>query len=71
MICDDSYCQAQPTKNFCSYIGQRRTENSGILLLKDDGKLVMDDREKAKILNRQFLAAFSSKDTEQAVSGSI
>ena len=62
MICDDSNGQAQPTMKFWPYSKQKRTENSGILPLKDDGKLVTDDKEKAEILNRQFQTAFSNKE---------
>ncbi|KAL8624074.1 hypothetical protein ACOMHN_019496 [Nucella lapillus] len=37
-------------------------ENTGISPLKDLGKLVTDDKEKAEILNRQFQSAFSTRE---------
>ncbi|KAK3087114.1 hypothetical protein FSP39_001879 [Pinctada imbricata] len=72
MICDlplndpDQFetSKAKP-KNLYTYIKSRRTENTGISPLKNDGILVTDTTEKANILNHQFQSVFTHEtDTD-------
>ncbi|KAI8516831.1 hypothetical protein Bbelb_054120 [Branchiostoma belcheri] len=60
LITEDCSDQPKPAKKFWTFIKARRNENTGVSPLKDAGKLVTDDKERAEILNQQFKSAFST-----------
>ena len=57
MISDDN-----TNKKFYSFIKSKRTDNSGISPLRDDGTLHSAPSEKAEILNRQFSSVFTREN---------
>ena len=53
-------------KRFWTYIKHQRTSQSGVSPLKEKGRLVTDCKEKAEILSRQFISAYSEGKTYSA-----
>ena len=49
-------------KQFYSYIKSLKTDNSGIPALKDGGRLISDNLQKAKLLNDQFRSVFTKEE---------
>ena len=49
-------------KKFWSYVKQRRTEPSGIPILRDDTSIYINAKDKAKILNKHFQSVFTTDD---------
>ena len=46
-------------KKFWSYLRSLRTEGKGVSALKQDGKLNSDSKDKATVLNNQFVSVFT------------
>ena len=53
---DDS---SQKTKRFWTYLKHKKSTNSGVAPLKDQGQLITEPEAKAELLNNQFNSAFS------------
>mgnify|MGYP001801919684 FL=1 len=49
-------------KKFFSFIKSRNCENVGVSVLRDKGKTIIDDSEKAEVLNNHFVSVFSKHD---------
>ena len=49
-------------KKLFSFIKSRKCENDGVAPLRDKGKIHINDKEKANILNAQFSSVFSKPD---------
>ena len=50
-------------KRFWSYIRSLRKDNCGVAPLKENGKMHVDPKDKANILNRQYESTFTREDT--------
>ena len=50
------------TKKLFSFIKSKKCENMGISPLRHNGKIYVDDRERANILNNQFASVFTESD---------
>ena len=55
--------QDNNTKPFWKFVKSKRSDNTGIPPLKEDGRLYSDSKSKADILNRQFTSVFTREDT--------
>ena len=55
----DEITNTQRTKHFWTYMKHQRNSQSGVPPLKDKGLLVTDNTEKAEVLSRQFISAYS------------
>jgi hypothetical protein len=49
-------------KRFWSYVKLRKTENTGVSPLKENGKLVTNPSEIGRVMNEQFKSAFSERE---------
>ena len=58
---DDRAGNGNFIKRFWTYMKHKRSDNNTIPPLKSDGILHSDSRDKAHILNNQFMKAFSTK----------
>jgi hypothetical protein len=54
-------------KRFWSYIKSLRKDTSGVSLLKENGKMHADPKDKADILNRQSESVFTKEDTSTTI----
>ena len=54
-------------KRFWSYIKSLRKDTSGVSLLKENGKMHADPKDKADILNRQYESVFTKEDTSTTI----
>ena len=52
------------SKRFYTYIRNKRTDNNGVAPLEEDGQLKTSNKDKANILNRQFVSVFT-KNTDR------
>ena len=55
----DEVHNTQRMKRFWTYIKHQRTSQAGVSPLKENGRLATDSKEKAEILSRQFISAYS------------
>ena len=62
----------KPTKQkrFWNYIKSLRKDNTGISSLKDKGRLFNNPKDKANILNRQYVSVHTHEDQDQVPSPS-
>ena len=50
------------TKRFWQYIKAKRKDTSGIPILKSEGKEITDAKQKADILNKQYISVFTDEN---------
>ncbi|KAL8558639.1 hypothetical protein ACOMHN_022562 [Nucella lapillus] len=62
LIVEDESDKPKPSKKLFSFVKSRKTEINGIAPLKESGKLITDNKQKAELLNRQFQSAFSTRE---------
>ena len=48
----------QPMKRFWKYVKHKKNDNTGISDIKENGKLITEDKAKADLLNQQFQSVF-------------
>ena len=51
-------------KGFWRYVKQFKKDNTGITVLKKDGRSATSPQQKAEMLNAQFSSVFTEEDTE-------
>ena len=54
----------QARKEFWRYVKQFKKDNTGITVLKKDGRSATSPQQKAEMLNAQFSSVFTEEDTE-------
>ena len=67
---DSEYEKPTKQKRFWNYIKSLRKDNTGISPLKDKGRLFNNPKDKANILNRQYVSVHTHEDQDQVPSPS-